>query len=118
MKAEGVVPVLQVADLPMALEFYKSVLGFTEDFHSGQYAGIRLDDACFHLCAHTFHQRPVGGGTASIFCDEVDLYCDEIRTRGAKVKSEPGNRDYGLRDFVVVDPDGNHLTFGCESKPA
>ena len=23
---------------------------------------------------------------------------------------------YGLRDFMIADPDGNHLNFGCELK--
>jgi hypothetical protein len=29
------------------------------------------------------------------------------------VKMEPADQPYGMRDFIVLDPDGNHLTFGC-----
>jgi hypothetical protein len=30
----------------------------------------------------------------------------------------PQDYAYGMRDFDVVDLDGNHLTFGMESHPA
>jgi uncharacterized glyoxalase superfamily protein PhnB len=68
------------------------------------------------LCGHHFHQRPLGGSTASIFCDEIDSYYEEIKKNGAIVKVKPDDRSYGMRDFTVLDPDGNHLCFGCESK--
>jgi predicted enzyme related to lactoylglutathione lyase len=51
-----------------------------------------------------------------ILCDEVDDYCAKIKKNGAIVKSEPKDSPYGMRDFMAVDPDGNHLAFGCEAK--
>ena len=65
---------------------------------------------------HSVHERPVGGGTAYILCDEVDDYCAKIKKNGAIVKSDPKNYPYGMRDFMAIDPDGNHLAFGCEAK--
>ena len=115
MKTQGAAPVLQVSSLDDALKYYDNVLGFTEDFRFGDYAGVRHGDVMLHLCAHDFHKRPIGGGTVSIFCDEVDDYFAEIKRKGAIVKGEPENRPYGMRDFMAVDPDGNHLSFGCES---
>jgi hypothetical protein len=29
----------------------------------------------------------------------------------------PQDHDYGMRDFDAVDLDGNHLTFGIQSRP-
>jgi hypothetical protein len=29
---------------------------------------------------------------------------------------EPADQPYGMRDCTVLDPDGNHLTFGCECR--
>ncbi|RBP35312.1 putative glyoxalase superfamily protein PhnB [Roseimicrobium gellanilyticum] len=113
MKAYSVTPVFQVSNLDAALKHYTEVLGFTEDFRFGEYAGVRMGDACLHLCAHRIHNRPVGGGTTCIFCDEVDDYCARIKALGAHVKTEPQDYPYGMRDFMVVDPDGNHLSFGC-----
>ena len=70
MKTRGIGPVFQVGNLTDALKYYKDVLGFKEDFQFGAYAGVSHGDACLHLSANRFHQRPVGGGAAFIFCDE------------------------------------------------
>ena len=115
MKTQGLAPVLQVSSLKDALKYYEEVLGFKEDFRFGDYAGVRNGEVTLHLCAHDFHRRPIGGGTVNIFCDEVDNYFEDIRKKGAIVKVPPDNRPYGMRDFMVLDPDGNHLSFGCES---
>jgi uncharacterized glyoxalase superfamily protein PhnB len=114
MTTQGAVPVLQVSSLEDALRYYREVLNFTEDFRFRDYAGVRHGEACLHLCAHSVHKRPIGGGTVAIFCDEVDDYFAEISRRGANVKVSLADRPYGMRDFTVLDPDGNHLNFGCE----
>jgi hypothetical protein len=46
---------------------------------------------------------------------ELAEHFQEIRRKGAIVKVEPERRPYGMTDFTVLDPDGNHLTFGCQS---
>ena len=118
MKTQNVAPVFQVADLEKAITHYTDVFGFAEDFRFGDYAGIKLGNACLHICGHSIHARPIGGGTVYIFCDEIDSYYDDIVKKGAHVKSEPQDYPYGMRDFMAVDIDGNHLAFGCESKKA
>jgi uncharacterized glyoxalase superfamily protein PhnB len=116
MNAHVATPVFQVSNLNAALKHYIEILGFTEDFRFGDYAGVKLGEACLHLSGHSIHDRPVGGGTAYFFCDEVDAYYAEITGKGAISKAEPKNYDYGMRDFLVVDLYGNHLGFGCEIK--
>jgi len=118
MKPQSAASVFQVANVDSALRYYKDVLGFSEDFRFGDYAGVKFGDAYIHLCGHSVHKRPVGGGTIYLFCDEVDSYFAEITKKGAVVKSEPRDYDYGMRDFMTIDPDGNHLAFGCAAKKA
>ncbi len=113
MKITGAATVFQVSNLEASLDYYRGVLGFEKDFLFGTYAGIHFGELCLHLCAHTFWNRPCGGGAVSVFADEVDQYCADIEARGAKIEGRPANREYGMRDFVVSDPDGNLLTFGC-----
>jgi uncharacterized glyoxalase superfamily protein PhnB len=48
----------------------------------------------------------------------VDSLHAELTARGAKVVKPPQDYDYGMRDFDVLDPDGNQLTFGMESRSA
>jgi uncharacterized glyoxalase superfamily protein PhnB len=116
MNATLAIPVFQVSDLQASLRHYTSAFGFAEDFRFGDYAGVKLGDAHVHLSAHNFHERPLGGGTAYILCDEVDDYCSEIKKNGAIVKSDPKDYPYGMRDFMALDLDRNHIAFGCQSK--
>ena len=116
MKATSAVPIFQVSNVDASLKHYTSVLGFVEDFRFDDYAGVKLGDVRLHLSGHSIHERPIGGGTAYILCDEVDDYCAKIKKNGAIVKSDPKDYPYGMRDFMTVDPDGNHLAFGCEAK--
>lgn len=116
MKPQSAASVFQVASVDAALRYYKDILGFSEDFRFDNYAGVKLGEAYIHLCGHSEHKRPVGGGTIYVFCDEVDAYYAETKKRGAIVKSEPRDYEYGMRDFMALDPDGNHLAFGCETK--
>ena len=48
---------------------------------------------------------------AYIRLSDVDAYHLELKGRNLAV-SEPQDRPYGMRDFEVVDPDGNRLAFG------
>jgi hypothetical protein len=47
----------------------------------------------------------------------VDSVHAELVARGAKAIKPPKTCDYRMRDFGVVDVDGNQLTFGMESPP-
>jgi uncharacterized glyoxalase superfamily protein PhnB len=42
----------------------------------------------------------------------VDAFYERIVAAGATVDVPIGNRPYGMRDFRIVDPDGNELSFG------
>lgn len=42
----------------------------------------------------------------------VDALCARARAAGADIVSEPAHQDYGSRDFVVRDPEGNLWSFG------
>ena len=118
MNTESVAPVLQVADLDAALKHYKEVLGFSEDFRVGDYAGVKLGKVALHLSKHGTgeYAKPIGGSVAYIFCDEVDGYFGEVKRKGAKMKFPPHDTDYGMREFMLADLDGHHLAFGCDIK--
>lgn len=111
MKVTCTVAVFHVSDLEIALKYYQEILGFTLDFQHEKYAGLKMGEAGLHLAS--FGIRPVGAATAYFFCDEVDSYYAKINDKGALVKGEPQEYSYGMRDFIVADPDGNHLSFGC-----
>jgi uncharacterized glyoxalase superfamily protein PhnB len=41
----------------------------------------------------------------------------ELAERGANILKPPQDYPYGMRDFDVLDPDGNQVTFGMQSLP-
>ncbi len=116
MKAISVSPVFHVSDLERSIRFYKDILGFTESFRFGAYVGLNLGEVTLHVTvgADGDYRRPIGGGTVYIFCDSVDSFYESITSRGATPNSAPSDAAYGMRDFVVHDPDGNQLSFGAE----
>ncbi len=106
-----------VSDIEASLRYFIDVLGFSEDFRFGEYAGIKRDACCLHLSAHgNPNTGTPGSGSVYIFCNEVDDYFAEITERGAKTDSEPKDYEYGMRDFITRDPDGNQVSFGAPSE--
>jgi len=116
MNALSASPVFHVSDLDRAIRFYIDILGFTESFRFGSYLGLKHGEVGLHLTVGGGgdYRRPVGGGTVYIFCDSVDSYYERLVERGAQPSSTPSDSAYGMRDFVVHDPDGNQLSFGAE----
>ncbi|HWL10791.1 MAG TPA: VOC family protein [Planctomicrobium sp.] len=113
MKIHNAAVVLTVSDLDVSLRYFVDTLGFREDFRFGQYAGIKYDACCIHLSLLGNPNTTVpGAGVVYIFCDDVDNYYTQIRERGAVTDGPPHDYEYGIRDFIVRDPDGNQLTFG------
>jgi len=53
-----------------------------------------------------------GGKSTYIACDDPDTLFARAKAAGAKVIEEPVDRDYGSRDFVIADPEGNIWSFG------
>ena len=114
MRPHSIIPVFHVSDVDASVRFYTEVLGFAQAFRYGTYVGLKMGRCELHICPPDDSGPRIGGGNAYIICDEVDEYYRKIKAAGAKPASEPGDRRYGMRDFVVHDPDGNQLSFGCD----
>jgi catechol 2,3-dioxygenase-like lactoylglutathione lyase family enzyme len=65
-----------------------------------------------HLIAASRTTRKSGNGGICSFVRDVDAVHAGLAPRGAGIVKPPQNYDYGMRDFDVLDPDGNQLTFG------
>lgn len=112
------IPVFHVSDVDAAIRFYSEVLGFSRSFRYGTYVGLKLGHCEIHICPPDDHDSRLGGGNAYIICDEVDEYFQKIKAAGAMPTREPADRVYGMRDFVIHDPDRNQLSFGCDNETA
>ena len=112
------IPVFHVSDIDASVRFYTGVLGFSQSFRYGTYVGLKLGCCEIHLCPPGEKDSRTGGGNAYIICDEVDEYFQKIKAAGATPASEPGDRMYGMKDFIVRDLDGNQVSFGCDNEKA
>lgn len=116
METKGSATCFHVTDLGRALEWYTGVLAFTEQFRFGDYAGISHGEVTIHLAGPSVpNGRTPGQGSIYIFCDDVDSWHAEISARGAVSQAPPKDYEYGMRDFVLPDPDGNLIGFGQET---
>jgi uncharacterized glyoxalase superfamily protein PhnB len=115
----GAAPVLVVQDVLGSVEHYRDALGFRVVFTYGTptfYAGVERDGVVIHLQAVARSTRQPGQGAVNVFVTDVDALYRELRSRGARALNEPKDYPYGMRDFDVIDLDGNQLCFGMESK--
>ena len=104
-----------VEDVLRSVEHYRDVLGFRVEFTYGEptfYAGVERDNVAIHLQASRETKRQPGHGAINVFVTGVDALYQELKARGARTTEEPADRPYGMRDFDIVDLDGNQLCFG------
>lgn len=115
MKTKGSATTFHVSELEASMRFYIEVLGFTERFRFGNYCGVEHGEVRIHLSGPGVpNKRQIGQGSIYIFCDEVDDFHRLITSRGAVSQAPPKDYEYGMRDFVVEDPDKNLIAFGHE----
>jgi len=117
----GAATVLTVRDIAASVAHYRDVLGFDVTFQYGDptfYACLCRDEVDIHLLAAHQTRRLPGNGAICVFVEDVDALHAELAARGAMVVKPPQDYDYGMRDFDILDPDGNQITFGMESRPA
>lgn len=109
---EAVTPRVPVEDVEEALKFYCNQLGFDIGWKWGTpvtHANVCRDSISLDLISVPVGRR--GTAMAYIQVTGVDAYHSELSARGVGL-SDLGDREYGMRDFEVVDPEGNRLAFG------
>jgi catechol 2,3-dioxygenase-like lactoylglutathione lyase family enzyme len=106
---EGAIPVLPVRDVPRAVTFYRERLGFTPLFELGPYAGVKRGAAELHLDGSGPPTPPI---SARIAVRDVDaLYAELERQRVIHPQEPLETKPFGMRQFSVLDADGNRITF-------
>lgn len=108
---------LFVRDFDRSLTFYRA-LGFEVERQEEDFAVLRFDGCGFLIQASRklgdVPSRPAAN--LRILVDDVDAKWDLARGLGAPVFVPIGDRDYGLRDFIVLDPDGFGVRFAMPIK--
>jgi predicted enzyme related to lactoylglutathione lyase len=119
---ESAATVFTVQDVARSAEHYRDVVGFHHAFPYGgepaAYAAVERGGVIIHLPAAARAKKEPGHGVIYCFVDGVDELHGQIKTRGGRVLNEPQNYPYEMRDFDVLDPDGNRLIFGQSTAKA
>jgi uncharacterized glyoxalase superfamily protein PhnB len=109
---ERLYPGFPVADVLAAVDFYTTRLGFSPGFTWGDpvtMAGVNLGDVSVHLMRGT--PNPAGPSAYFVVGDADELYAFH-HASGVEIVEPPGDRPYGLRDYMVRDLYGYELSFG------
>ena len=85
-------------------------MGFSVNYANEQISVMDRDTVRLLLIART--DRHSGIGSCYFYVKDADALHAELTASGADVRSEPVSRPWGLREFEVLDPEGNRLTFG------
>jgi catechol 2,3-dioxygenase-like lactoylglutathione lyase family enzyme len=107
-------PTVPTRDLEVALGFYVGVLGMTETFRNGDPVGfviVERDDAEIHLTRQPSHVATVANVLHLMVDDAAALHA-HVQAHGVRIVKGIRDADYGLRTFVMCDPDGNRIDVG------
>jgi uncharacterized glyoxalase superfamily protein PhnB len=107
---KGIAPIFPVRDMSVSLEHYRR-LGFeTREYEQGGYAFATLDNVEIHL-GEVETGSTSTPSSAYLFVEDADQLAQSWVSAGVDVRN-PEDTEWGQREGVVVDPDGNIIRFG------
>ena len=111
-KINSVMPGFGVRDMAAAIDFYTTKLGFKVTFRNGAvFAIVARDGIELNLALDRPGANP-GKGACYLKVAGVDALHDELRANGVAMTHPLKTESYGMREFMITDPDGNTLNFG------
>jgi glyoxylase I family protein len=130
LEVNGLAPLLSVFDMPVAIRFYRDVLGFTVTGTSPalsdnpdhvNWSMLELSGATLMLnTAYDPEDQPsspepsrwVGHSDTCIYfgCPDVESAYNDLRSKGVSLEP-PKVAPYGMKQLYLTDPDGYGLCF-------
>lgn len=105
-----ILPELPLSDVPAGVAYYRDILGFRINHAQSDLGVMDRDDITLLLIQRG--ELHTGIGSCYVYVRDVDALHAELKAKGAKPRGEPISHPWGLRDFQVLDPEGNRITFG------
>ena len=114
------------ADLDATTDFYTRVLGFTlvRDQRHGSpgYVAlerdrVRIGAAYRDVAEHQPGRRPPTGTEIVLEVDDLDTEHARVVAAGWPIEEDLTDREWGLRDFRVLDPSGYYLRLTTQDRP-
>lgn len=109
---------LFVEDLEAARRFYRGVFGLPVAFEDDDSVGFRFGETHVNLLKATEAPELVEPATVAskdagvrfqmtLFVDDVDATCAELKARGVELLNGPMDRPWGIRTASFRDPGGH-----------
>lgn len=107
-------PRLPVTDLDRSVAYYQEALGFRLAWRTadGSLAALASGEIEMLLLVPWSGDSAPPQQAAYVYVEDPDALCAEYQQAGADVVDPVATRPYGMRDFVVRDPDGHRFTLG------
>jgi catechol 2,3-dioxygenase-like lactoylglutathione lyase family enzyme len=102
-------PELPCDDVAAAVAYYRDVLGFKVNYQQHDLGVMDRDAITILLISRT--ERHTGIGSFEVYIDDADALYAELSKQGANIQTQPVSRPWGLRDFCILDCEGNRITF-------
>ncbi|HLZ71605.1 MAG TPA: VOC family protein [Dehalococcoidia bacterium] len=104
---------IYVRDIQRSTAFYRR-LGFTPIEDKGSFVALAWDGHQLFLAQQPELPPPGAGVRANvrIMVPDVERCWTLAHEIGARIMAPIGDRDYGIRDFIIADPDGFGIRFG------
>jgi catechol 2,3-dioxygenase-like lactoylglutathione lyase family enzyme len=109
---KGSVPILFSSDIKKSIQYYTEILGFGGAWEWDDpptFGGVSKDLVQIFFCKEG-QGHP--GTWLAINLDNVDEYYETIKAKGAIIPAAPQDKEWGLREMLVQDPDGHIIRFG------
>jgi hypothetical protein len=107
---DQIMPELPLTDVPAGVAHYRDLLGFSVNYQQNDIGVLDRDVVRLLLIART--ERHTGISSCYVYVRDADALHAELVAKGANVQGDPVSRPWGLREFRVLDPEGNQITFG------
>ena len=105
-------PEFPLNDVRAGIEHYRDVFGFRTLYANNTLGVMERDRVVLALIART--SLHTGIGSAYVYTANVDELHAELIAKGANVLGEPISHPWGIRDFAVLDLEGNRIRFAQE----
>ena len=117
LKSVGAIT-LFVADPQRSKAFYESVFGLAPAYEDESSAAFNFDNMIVNLLALSAARDLIEPATVAgpetgsrfqltIWVDDTDAVCAELKSRGIELLNGPMDREWGVRTASFKDPDGH-----------
>ncbi|UJL45269.1 VOC family protein [Virgibacillus sp. NKC19-16] len=105
--------IIPVKDLNRSIDFYKNVLHLTEDFveNGMAYFSVGQGEDEISIMLHIIDEpEPVEKGIVfELMTEDVVAAVESIKNVGEEIVQEPVDREWGVTEAVIADPDGYRI---------